>query len=163
MIRTLLSKIRSTQLRLSYSKKGIIVASNTKLANVNFCGTATISEFCRLIGDPEISIGNNFYANVDCHFLGDISIGNDVLIGPKTIIWGRDHGIKKDIPIREQPHNKEPIKIGNDVWIGAGVTILKGIEIADGAVIGAGSIVTKSIPKNAIAVGNPAKVLSYRE
>ena len=54
------------------------------------------------------------------------------------------------------------IVIGNDVWIGAQATILKGVEIADGAVVGAGSVVTKSVPPNAIVVGNPAKVVQYR-
>ncbi|MBO6523474.1 MAG: acyltransferase [Balneolaceae bacterium] len=109
-----------------------------------------------------ITIGKNFYLNAHCHLLGEITIGNDVLVGPKTIIWGRDHGISKDQLIREQNHIKDPIIIGNDVWIGANVTILKGVKIEDGAVIGAGSVVTKNVPENSICVGNPAKVVKYR-
>ena len=95
--------------------------------------------------------------------LGNITIGNDVQIGPKTVIRGRDHGLSKDKLIREQPPNKQTITIGNDVWIGANVTIIKGVNIGGGAVIGAGSVVTKDIPNYGIAVGNPAKTIKYRE
>ena len=65
--------------------------------------------------------------------------------------------------IREQEHITEKVKIGNDVWIGANCTILKGVAINDGAVIGAGSVVVNDIPEYAIAVGNPAIVKKYRE
>lgn len=75
---------------------------------------------------------------------------------------GRDHGLRKDALIREQPHTKKPIRIGDDVWIGANVTILKGVCIGKGAVVGAGSVVTRDIPEYAVAVGNPAKVIRYR-
>ena len=101
--------------------------------------------------------------NAFCHIQGSIEIGDNVLIGPKTIIWGRDHGIKKSQLINEQQHIKEPIKIGSDVWIGGNVTILKGVSIGNGAVIGAGSVVIKDVEPYSIVVGNPAKFIKFRE
>ena len=143
-------------------RKGIIIQNNCTFFGVEFLGKAVIEPYCRLNGDSKITIGDNFYMNAGCYILGNITIGNDVQIGPKTIIWGRDHGLSKDKLIREQPHIKQPIIIGNDVWIGANVTILKGVNIGDGAVIGAGSVVTKDIPPYATVVGNPAKIIKCR-
>lgn len=143
--------------------RGVRIGKHCVFSNVEFLGPATLEPFCRLLGDPRIRIGRHFYANVACHFLGEIEIGNDVHIGPKTVIWGRDHGMAKNRLIREQGHIKAPIVIGDDVWIGANCTILKGVIVSRGAVIGAGSVVTKSIPEYAIAAGNPARVIRYRE
>jgi acetyltransferase-like isoleucine patch superfamily enzyme len=144
-------------------RKGVIIYNNCTFAGVDFLGKATIEPYCRLNGDPKIIIGNNFYMNAGCHILGEIIFGDDVLIGPKTVIWGRDHGIAKNELIRKQNHNKKKIIVGNDVWIGANVTILKGVSIGNGAVIGAGSVVTKDVPEYAIAAGNPARVVKYRK
>ncbi len=144
-------------------RKGVIIHNNCTFGGVEFKGTAIIEPYSRLSGDPKIEIGNNFYLNSSCHLLGEITIGDDVMIGPKTIIWGRDHGMELGIPMKKQSHTSLPIIIENNVWIAANVTILKGVKIGTGAVIGAGSVVTKNIPANAIAVGNPAKVIKYRE
>lgn len=144
-------------------RKGVVIHNNCTFGGVEFKGKAIIEPYCRLMGDPKIVIGNNFYMNAGCHILGEIIIGDDVMVGPKTVIWGRDHGILKDKLMRNQPHNKMPIVIGSDVWIGANVTILKGINIGNGAVIGAGSVVAKDVPEYAIVVGNPAKVVKYRK
>lgn len=144
-------------------RKGVLIYNNCTFSNVFFKGKAVIEPYCRLVGDPKIEIGENFYMNAYCHLLGEISFGENVMIGPKTVFWGRDHGIKLGIPMNKQAHNSSPIVIGNDVWIGANVTILKGVLIGNGAVIGAGSVVTKNVPENAIVVGNPGKVLRLRE
>ncbi|WP_344978940.1 acyltransferase, partial [Compostibacter hankyongensis] len=122
-----------------------------------------IEPYCRIIGEPVIYIGDKFYVNAGCHLFGEIKIGKNVMIGPKVVIWSRDHGMEKDKPMNLQTHKKSPITIGDDVWIGACTTILKGVNIGSGAVIGAGAVVTKNIPDNAIAVGNPAKIIKYRK
>ena len=70
--------------------------------------------------------------------------------------------IDVDKLIRKQPLCSKPITIGNDVWVGAGSSILPGITIGDGAVIGARSVVTHDIPPNAIVVGSPAEIIRYR-
>ena len=68
-----------------------------------------------------------------------------------------------EFPPLQQPFIESPTKIEDKVWIGANVTVLKGVTIGKNAVIGAGSVVTKSIPENAIAIGAPAKVIRYKE
>ncbi len=162
-----MSKTLRTSIKLWIKKKvlrkqGVIIHNNTVFSSLEFLGKAVIEPYCRLSGDPKITIGNNFYLNAGCHLLGNITFGRNVMIGPKTVIWGRDHGMALDKPMKEQPHIKTDITIGDDVWIAASVTILRGVNIGKGAVIGAGAVVIKDIPEYAIAVGNPARVVKYR-
>jgi len=163
MSKTIKNTIKLFIKKLILKNQGVIIHNNCTFSAVEFKGSAVIEPYCRLSGDPKITIGDNFYMNANCHILGEITIGNDVMIGPKTVIWGRDHGIVKNTPMKMQEHIKQSIVIGNDVWIGANVTILKGVNIANGVVIGAGSVVVKDIPEYAIVVGNPAKIVKYRE
>ena len=144
-------------------RKGIILKKHSELVRVKFAGKAVIEPFTKLKGDPLITCGDNFYVNAHCHILGEISFGDNVLIAPKVIIWGRDHGFKKDQLINKQAYNRKPIKIGNDVWIGACAIVLKGVTIGDGAIIAAGSVVTKDVEPYTIVAGNPAKVIRNRE
>ena len=116
----------------------------------------------RIIGDPLITIGEDFYANANCHLFGNIKIGNDVLIGPKVIIWSRDHLTCRSSLIRKQGHLSGKILIGNDVWIGAGAIILKNVSIGNGAVIAAGAVVTKSVDAYSIVAGCPARKIGER-
>jgi acetyltransferase-like isoleucine patch superfamily enzyme len=163
MSKTIKNTIKLFIKKILLNRQGVVVHNNCTFGDVKFKGTAVIEPYCRLSGDSKIIIGDNFYMNAGCHIQGDITIGKDVMIGPKTVIWGRDHGLSKDMPIRMQEHIKQSISIGDDVWIGANVTILKGVNIANGVVIGAGSVVIKDIPEYAIVVGNPARIIKYRE
>ena len=144
-------------------KKGITLKKYAEFVRVKFLGKAVIEPYTKLKGDPLIVCGENFYANAHCHILGEITFGDNVLIGPKVIIWGRDHGYKKDQLINKQPYTRESIKIGNDVWIGACAIVLKGITIGDGAIVAAGSVVTKDVEPYTIVAGNPAKMIKRRE
>lgn len=162
MPKTIKASIKQIAQRITLRFKGVQLGHSTYCSNVEFNGKATIEPYCRFIGSEKIIIGKDFYANAHCHFLGNITIGNDVLIGPKTIIWSRDHGTRKDEKINLQVHTDSPIWIGNDVWIGAGSIILKGVKVNDGAIIAAGSIVTKDVPSFSIVAGNPAKVIRKR-
>jgi len=93
-----------------------------------------------------------------------IDIGRNVMTGPGVMMFAYNHGMKKSgIPMIEQAYTEADITIGDDVWIGAGVIILAGVCIGKGAVIAAGAIVTRDIPSDSIAGGNPAKVLKMRE
>lgn len=95
---------------------------------------------------------------------GGVEIGSNTLIAMHTCIVSSNHTIPtKREKIRDMPDILLPTKIGNDVWIGANCTILGGVTVGDGAVIGAGSVVTKDIPAYAIAFGNPAKVIKSRK
>lgn len=105
-----------------------------------------------------IEIGDNFYSNhnliiLDC---AKVKIGDNVFVGPNVGIYTPCHPIdaKERMTFKEWA---EPITIGNDVWLGGNVTILPGVTIGDNVVIGAGSVVTKDIPSNCVAVGNPCK------
>jgi len=165
MFKIIAYKIIGFFYRLILLRKHVILKRGVSInyRGVNFKGKAVIEPYTRIASDPKITIGKNFYANAFCHFLGKITIGDNVQIGPQTVIWGRDHGIAKGELIRNQEHIKCEIVIEDDVWIAANVVILKGVRVGMGAVVGAGSIVTKDIPPYSIVVGNPARVIKYRE
>lgn len=162
MAKTLRTALSQVVARIVWRRRGIRVYNNTVVSRVQFKGKAVIEPYCRLSGDPLIVCGDDFYLNAGCHLLGDIVFGNHVMIGPKTVIWGRDHGMELGRPMKHQPHTKAPIRIGDDVWIGANATILKGVTIGSGTVVGAGAVVTRDVPDYAIVAGNPAKVVKYR-
>jgi acetyltransferase-like isoleucine patch superfamily enzyme len=113
-----------------------------------------------------INIGDTTCIHPRCQvnaYAAGIEIGKGVDIAPNCAFYAYDHGIAPGSPIREQPlTTKGKIVIEDDVWLGVGVTVLSGVNIGKGAVIGAGSIVTKNIPADAIAAGRPAKVLKMR-
>jgi maltose O-acetyltransferase len=110
--------------------------------------------------DYNISIGKNFYANFDCMFLDvcKIIIGNNVLFGPRVSVYTAGHPIDATVRNTLLEYGK-PIKIGNNVWIGGNAIINPGINIGNNVIIGSGSVVTRNIPDNVIAVGNPCKIL----
>lgn len=94
---------------------------------------------------------------------GGVEIGENTLIAMHSCIISSNHTIPdKRTTIRSQGDILLPVKIGNDVWIGAGAKILGGVTIGDGCVIGAGAVVTKSLPPYSISAGVPAKVIQYR-
>lgn len=123
---------------------------------INIEKGATFSRRC--------SVGSYSGLGVNCRIQGKVTIGDYVMMGPDVLIYTTNHEFgQKEIPMREQGYQEEkPVTIGNDVWIGARVIILPGVTIGDGAVIGAGSVVTKNIPPNCICAGNPARVVKER-
>ena len=109
-----------------------------------------------------IKIGKNVFINSCCRFQdqGGIEIGDGSLIGHNTTIATLNHDFN---PAKRQNLTPNAVKIGKNVWIGSDCTILPGVEIGDGAIVGAGSVVTKSVPENTIVAGNPAKVIRKLE
>jgi len=107
-----------------------------------------------------ISIGEGFYANYDCIIIDvcEVNIGKDVLFGPKVCVYTAGHPIDPLVRNTLLEYGK-PVTIGNSVWVGGNTVINPGVSIGDNAVIGSGSVVTKNIPDNVIAAGNPCKVL----
>ena len=105
-----------------------------------------------------IILGQNVFINACCKFQdqGGITIGNNCLIGHNVTIATLNHDFN---PEKRASITPNPVKIGNNVWIGSDSTILPGVTIGDGAIIGAGSIVTKNVPVNTVVAGNPAKFI----
>lgn len=107
-----------------------------------------------------IEVGENFFANYNLTILdvGKVTIGNNVQIAPNVSIYTAGHPAHPDSRNTGYEYGI-PITIGDNVWIGGNVVILPGVNIGNNVVIGAGSVVTKDIPDNMIAVGNPCKVV----
>ena len=96
--------------------------------------------------------------------LDSLRIGEDCLLAEMVSIRDHDHRFDDlEIPIREQGAVSAPVVLGKNVWLGAKVTVLKGVTIGDNAIVGAGAVVTKDIPENAICAGVPARVIRLRD
>ena len=113
----------------------------------------------------EIEIGDDSTLGINCMIPYDLKVGKDVMMGPFVVIIGENHQFsRRDIPMRLQGYNLyPPVCIEDDVWIGTGAIILPGITVGKGAIIGAGSVVTKDIPPYAIVGGNPARIIRMRD
>jgi maltose O-acetyltransferase len=107
-----------------------------------------------------IHVGANFYANFNCTILdvNNVSIGSNCLLAPNVQIYSATHPVEPGRRLRGNEFGR-PICIGDNVWIGGGSIICPGVTIGDNVTIGAGSIVTRDIPSNVVAVGNPCRVL----
>ena len=113
---------------------------------------------------PRTEIGNNSGIGVNAHLYGKVIIGDNVMMAPNCTIYVRNHRFDSiEVPMCCQGSTEEePVIIGSDVWIGGHVIILPGVHIGDGAVIGAGSVVTKNVAEYSIVGGNPARVIGNR-
>lgn len=105
-----------------------------------------------------ISVGTQFYANHGCTILdgAKVIIGNNCLLAPHVVISTVNHPLDVDLRVKGYEIAK-PITIGNNVWLGANVTVLGGVTIGDNVVVGAGAVVTKDLPSNTVCLGTPAK------
>jgi len=106
-----------------------------------------------------IKVGENFYANFNLVILdcASVKIGDNALIGPDVGIYAAGHPLHHSVR-KEGLEYALPVVIGDNVWIGGHVVINPGVTIGDNVVIGSGSVVTRDIPSNVIAVGNPCKI-----
>lgn len=111
-------------------------------------------------GGGHVHFGNNIYANFNLTLVDDthIYVGDYTMFGPNVIVATAGHPIVPTLREKGYQFNM-PVHIGKNCWIGAGVIILPGINIGDNVVVGAGSVVTKDIPSNVVAFGNPCKVI----
>jgi acetyltransferase-like isoleucine patch superfamily enzyme len=157
--------------------KNLILEDNVSLNALSFDGVqfgdhVSIGRNSTLFGTGIISnkgkgikIGSRTGINTGAYLAGQggITIGDDVITGPNLQIFSENH-IFADLHqiIKEQPLTRVGVTVGNNCWIGGGVTILDGVTIGNGCVIAAGSVVTKSVPDNSIVAGVPAKVIRNR-
>lgn len=137
----------------SFSAKGFLVHVGE---NVNIEKGAQLTAL--------MSIGDNSGIGINARMHGQVIIGDNVMMGPDCIVYTVNHAYSDlNKPMCQQGFSKmKPVTINNDVWIGGRVIILPGITIHNGAIIGAGSVVTKDVPAYAIVGGNPAKILKWR-
>ena len=133
--------------------------------DVRLSGQSTISGG-RVLSDPEFRVGNRSFVGAGCVFsvAKSIVIGDDVLIaGGCTISDYSAHPLdpeKRIAGMQVDPEDVRPVRIENKVWLGRGATILPGVTIGEGAVVGAATVVTKDVPPGHICVGNPGRLLS---
>ncbi len=167
------------RLRLSYIGATISSESNIVCHDLSklVIGHSQIGKFTTImvVNDGHSNTDNSKLIIGDNNYIGEynniraggglIQIGNNCLISQHITIVCSGHGIKKEELIRNQAWttNKNHVVINDDVWIGANSVILPGVTIGKGAVVAAGSIVTKNVPEFAIVAGNPARVIKYRE
>lgn len=129
-----------------------------------YCRISAITKYNKEIFTPSILIGDNCNIGQNNHIgaINNISIGANFLSGANCLITDHYHGGGDEdlsVPPNDRSlYSKGPVKIGNNVHIGENVIILSGVSVGNNVVIGAGSVVTKSLPDNAIAAGNPAQV-----
>ena len=111
-------------------------------------------------GGHHVHFGSDIYANSNLTLVDDghIYVGDKVMFGPNVTIATANHPIDAELRAKGLQYNKD-VYIGENTWIGSGVIIVPGVHIGKNVVIGAGSIVTKDIPDNVVAVGNPCRVL----
>lgn len=111
---------------------------------------------------PELVIGNNSGIGIDCEVYGPVEIGHSVMMGPEVIIYTRNHKHHSDKLFIEQGYdNIEPVKIGNNVWIGRRAMFMPGSSVGDDSIVAAGAIVTKKFGDKVIIGGVPARIIGY--
>lgn len=110
-------------------------------------------------GGKHVHFGKAVYANFNLTLVDDVDIyvGDYVMFGPNVVVATGSHPVCPELRLREVQYNL-PVRIGKNVWIGAGSIVLPGVTIGDNSVIGAGSVVTKDVPSNVVAFGNPCRV-----
>ena len=171
---TFLHKIRQYIVRRKVNTlgKSVFIEKNVKILrfpkNVRIEDNVVLKEGARICScndHAKVHIGKNTTFGYHSFLFSSesIEIGNDCLIAPFVYIVDSDHNIEKEKRINEQPNNTAPVKIGNDVWIGTGAKILKGVTIENGAVIAAGAIVKSDVKAYEIHGGIPAKKISERK
>lgn len=121
--------------------------------------------FFKIVDDgAQVTIGDSVFIGrgVELDVQRAVDIGEHTVIAPGVFIVDHDHGLCARQRIDQQPCRASAVTIGRDVWVGANAVILAGVRIGDGAVIGAGAVVTRDVPPLAVAVGVPARALRLR-
>lgn len=159
-------KILFEHYRKTKGLKGIAIRYSLLKAIAKKCGdNVSIHPDCYILSPEKLEIGDNVSIHPMSYIdaVGGLSIGNDVSIAHAvTIMTSSHHFDRHDIPIKDQSYDVAKTEIGNDVWIGAKVTILCGNSIGTGSVIGAGAIVTHNVDANTVNIGVPARAIKER-
>lgn len=146
---------------------GAILRANTSTRpGISLGDDTSIKEYAVLNANQgKIILGERCWMGPHCLIYGngDVTIGNDVLIAAHTTINSISHvALRTDVPMSSQGIHCDPVVIEDDVWIGLNCTILQGVTVGKGSIIGAGAVVTRDIPPYSIALGVPARVTGKR-
>lgn len=163
-----LRNVISNILYFRTTRKGCYIGKNVHIeGNVTFGKHISFDDNVEVRNRTRTNsfIGDNVSINRNTVVRGFFRIGMNVAIAPNCTIIGANHNFQRtDIPIKHQGvSNRGGVVIEDDVWLGANCVVLDGVTIGKGSVIGAGSIVSRSIPPYSIAVGNPCKVIKSRK
>jgi len=144
---------------------GRVIVTGTKNVSLGKRCRLGMETELRTMEEGHIRLGDDTRINRGCTLTSysEIFIGNFTIIGEYVSIRDANHGMDPGQPMRYQPHRSAPIRIGRDVWIGRGCCILAGVEVGEGTVVGANSVVNKDLPPFSIAGGVPAKVIKVRQ
>ena len=154
--------------------RNVFLAPGVLIVEIDEGGPVTLADKVAVHRNAVLETGREGYIKVGAGssihpgsqlkaYLEPILIGKGVMIAANAALYSYDHGMAPGMPIRRQPLTaKGPITIDNEAWIGTGAIILSGVTIGEGAVVAAGAVVTKDIPSGAIAAGNPARVIKFR-
>jgi acetyltransferase-like isoleucine patch superfamily enzyme len=147
--------------------EGCFLDANSLTSRIELQDDVWLSRGCYLVAGPgvEIVIGAQTYVGHRCLFYGHggIHMGRDVLLANDVqLICGNHTFARRDLPIRAQPTEERPIIIEDDVWLGASAIVLGGVTVGRGSVVGAGTVVTHSLPPYSIARGVPARIVGVR-
>jgi acetyltransferase-like isoleucine patch superfamily enzyme len=170
----------AAQLRASANRAGrdVIVGRDVVIWGGLFRGgiglelhdSVRLYDSCRLVIDqvrPEsgIVLETGVALNFNCYIdgSGGVRIRRRTIVGPNVVILSSGHQVHADTAARESAKEFDPVDIGEDVWIGANVVVLKDITVGNDAIVGAGSIVTHNVPARAVVAGNPARVLRIKD
>ena len=131
----------------------------------NFGRSVRVNPKANFGSGRRIEVGNNCNLSSGLRVIGDLKLGNDVMLGPEVVFISYNHKVTDlELPMRAQgATDSKPIIVGNDVWIGMRVIVMPGIKIGSHSIVAAGSVVTKDVPEWGIVGGNPAKVIKYRK
>lgn len=152
-------------LNIMMNKLRTFLIAKVQNRNISYKGFVRIMSGCRFNRKMKVTLGSNVQFGPDCIIDTPLTANDNVLIAGKVSFIGRnDHSF--DTPGETIWHGKhnfpEPVTVGSDVWIGHGAIILSGVNIGDGSIIGAGSVVKGDVPPLTIVAGNPAEVIRKR-
>lgn len=171
MIRLLVGRFRSMLLRL----RGATVGSKTSVGAIHVRRPRCLSVgarveiehdvFLKIVDDAaRLELGDFVFVGAGCEIdvAASVRIGAHTLLAPGVFITDHQHNIRRELRIDQQGIETAPVVIGSDVWLGTKSVVLPGVTVGDGAVVGAGAVVTKDVEPYAIVAGVPARVIGRR-